>query len=304
MPMLPSGRQVAIRINLMQELLDDAASILKVHKVLAIRDKTDIYPFTDVLWLKPQEHIAGVWTKSAFLEKSLPRPTELVPVSSGYRLSQHEKFAADWSDEDKNVFWEFINVRAAHLFEEALKHTVSVQELLRTRSEGMTRLMVAWWDAGLHPAQEGAPVEEGELPVWDTYDMLAAVGQILNHLQTIQLEDRLLDDRLRLTALWSLYAHDVPQLMSWPDLATAPRAAAQRARDGHWLDVLPASARAHLHRQSVYECVALWDHLGPQLHQDYPGPCEIINLVVISPESNESFALSRTFNPTCCTRPS
>lgn len=85
MPMLPSGRQVAIRINLMQELLDDAASIVKVHKVLAIRDKTNIYPFTDVLWLMPQEQVAAVWTESAFLEKSLPRPTELVPVSNGYR---------------------------------------------------------------------------------------------------------------------------------------------------------------------------------------------------------------------------
>lgn len=289
MPMLPSGRQVAIRINLMQDLLNDATNILKVHKVLAIRDKPDIYPFTDVIWLKPQEHIATVSTESAFLENSLLRPPDLVPVSSGYRLSQHEQFAADWSDEDKNAFWEFINVRAVHLFEEALKQTASVQELLRTSSEGMTKVMVAWWDAGLHPTQEGAPVEKGELPVWDTYDMLAAIGQILNHLQTMQLKDRLLDDRMRLTALWSLYVHDVPQLLSWPDLGKAPRAAAQLARDGQWLDVLPASARAHLHRQSVYECVALWDHLGPQLDQDYPGTSEIINLVVISPESNECF---------------
>lgn len=289
MPMLPSGRQVAIQINIRRDLLDDADNGMKVHKVLAIREQADIYPYTDVLWLMPKEQLAPEQNEGDFLQNSLPRPPGLEAVLSGYRLSQHEKFAADWSEEDKEAFWEFITVRAAHLFEEALSLTVSVQELLRTRSEGTTKLMVAWWDAGVHPAQEGAPVEEGELPVWDTYDMLAAIGQVLNRLQGMQLTDRLLDDRMRLTALWSLYARDVQQLVSWPDTSKTPRVAAQQARDGQWLDAMPASARSNLHRQCVYECVALWDHLGAQLERDFPGPADIINLVVVSSEANENF---------------
>lgn len=290
MPMLPSGRQVAIKIDPIHDLLDDAFNVFKVHKVLAIREKADIYPFIDVLWLLPQEEgEAADATESAFLEKSLPRPPKLIPVSSGYCLSQHEKFAAGWSNEDKNAFWEFINIRAAHLFEEAIKKTAAVQDRLRKSSEGTTRLMVEWWDAGVHPAQEDSDAQDGELPAWDTYETLAAIGQILNHLKTLPLQGRLLDDRLRLTALWSIYAHDVPPLANWPELSMPPRAAAQQARAGQWLDLLSATALATLHRQCVYECVTLWDHLGPQLDQDYPGPSEIIKLVVISGEANENF---------------
>ncbi|MDI1269472.1 MAG: hypothetical protein PSV40_10295 [Polaromonas sp.] len=289
MPMLPSGRQVAIQINIRDELLNDADSPLKVQKVLAIRAQADIYPYTDVLWLVPKAPVGPEQKDSDFLEKSLPRPPGLEAVSSGYRLSQHEKFSADWSDEDKKVFWEFIHVRAAHLFEEALSLTTAAQELLRTRSDGTTKLMVAWWDAGVHPAQEGAPVEVGELPVWDTYDMLAAMGQILNQLKRTQLTDRLLDNRMRLTALWSIYEVDVPQLKNWPDPADASRLVAQQARDGQWLEAMPPSVRSTLHRQCVHECVTLWDHLGEQLDQDFPEPAKIINLVVVSPEANASF---------------
>lgn len=289
MPMLPSGRQVAIQINIVKDLLDDSANPLKVHKVLAILEQADVYPYTDVLWLLPEEPVAPQQRGDKFLENSLPRPPGLKPVSSGFRLSQHEKFTADWSEEDKVSFWEFVNVRAAHLFEEALRLTAEAQALLRTESEGTTQLLVAWWDAGIHPVQEGAPVEEGAVPTWDTYDMLAAIGQMRRHLQGMQLAGSLLDDRLRLTALWHLYTSDMPQLMNWPDPTAASRAAAEQARSGKWLDAMTASARTILHRQCVYECVSLWDHLGEQLEQDFPGPAAIINLVAISPEANECF---------------
>ena len=52
---------------------------------------------------------------------------------------------------------------------------------------------------------------------------------------------------------------------------------------------MPASARSTLHRQCVHECVTLWDHLGEQLDQDFPEPASVINLVVVSPNANESF---------------
>ncbi len=46
MPMLPSGRHVAITRNPLQTLLYDAASVVNVHKVLAICQKSDLYPLT------------------------------------------------------------------------------------------------------------------------------------------------------------------------------------------------------------------------------------------------------------------
>lgn len=289
MPKLPSGRHVAIIRDSLNELLDGAENAANVHKVLAIHEKTDLYPFIEVIWLLPQAQASQKQIDAAFLDGSLPRPAGLVPVKSGYRLSQSAEFTADWSDEDKAAFWEFINVRADHLFDESLKLTAEVQNYLRTKSVGATKLLVEWWDAGVHPVQEGAPMQEGELPVWDDYDMLAAIGQMRSHMQTMQLEGRLLDDSMRETAIWSLYSNDLPQLRDWPDLASPTRTAAKKARTGRWLDTMLATDRATMHRQCVYECAALWDHFGPQLETDYPEPYEILNLVVISPEGGDYF---------------
>lgn len=289
MPMLPSGRHVAIMRASLSELLDNAELVTHVHKVLAIQDKTDIYLYTDVLWLVPESEASQEQIDTAFLDGSLPRPPGLVPVKSGYRLSQFAVFAADWSDQDKAAFWEFINVRAAPMFDESLELCVKVQNFLRTESVGTTKLMVAWWDAGVHPVQEGPPVQVGELPVWDDYDMLAAIGQMRGHMQTMQLTGRLLEDQMRQTAIWSLYSQRVQQLRDWPDLSTPTRVAAQAGRAGHWLDTMSAIDRTTLHRQCVYECTALWDHFGPSLETEFPGPFEIFNLVAISPDGGEYF---------------
>lgn len=160
--------------------------------------------------------------ETAFLDGSLPRPPGLIPVLSGYRISQFEIFAADCSGEDKAAFWEFIHGRADALFEQSLQTVVEVQAILRTKADGMAKLMVLWWDQGIHPAQEGYQVEEGKQPVWDTYDMLAALGQMLEMLSMIELDEKLLDDKMRLTAMWSVYSQHVSQLKDWPGLDITP----------------------------------------------------------------------------------
>ena len=287
--MLPSGRHMAVIRDSLSELLDNAEQSTNVHKVLAIQVTADIYSYTDFVWLLPASQESQEQIDAAFLDGSLPRPHGLVPVKSGYRLSQFAEFAADWSDDDEAAFWEFINVRAAHLFAESLELTVKVQSFLRNQSVGTTKLFVAWWDAGLHPVQEVLAPQEGELPVGDDYDMLAAIGQMRGRMQTMHLTGRLLDDQMRETAVWSNYSQKVQQLRNWPDVTTPTRVAAQEGRTGHWLDIMDATDRATLHRQCVYECAALWDHFGPSLETDFPGPFEILNLVVISPEGSEYF---------------
>ena len=53
MPMLPSGRYVAVIRDSLSELLDNAEQSTNVHKVLAIQVTADIYPYTDLVWLLP-----------------------------------------------------------------------------------------------------------------------------------------------------------------------------------------------------------------------------------------------------------
>jgi hypothetical protein len=289
MPMLPSGRHVAILFQPLFDLLHDAINVVKVHKVLAIQHKKDVCPFVDVLWLVPEGEATEKQVENAFLDGSLPRPPGLIAVRSGFRLSQFDEYAANWSVEDRKEFWEFIRGRSDFLFDEAMAKSAAVQKILRSQAEGMTKLMVLWWDAGVHPAQEGYKVEEGELPIWDTYDMLSVLGQMLIFLNMMDLQDRLLDDRMRLQAALSLYAQLVPQLAGWPDLNQTPRGAAEVAREGKWLDAMDDGSRLTLHRQCVSECVALWDHLGERLPAIFPDCAKIIDLVVVSADANEVF---------------
>ena len=83
MPMLPSGRHVAILRDSLSELLDNAEQVTHVHKVLAIQDRADTYLYTDVLWLLPEGQASQEQVDSAFLDVSLPRP----PGNHGQRPS-------------------------------------------------------------------------------------------------------------------------------------------------------------------------------------------------------------------------
>lgn len=289
MPMLPSGRHVAILLEPLNDLLEDALNVVKVHKVLAIQTKADIYAFTDVIWLLSEAEATSEQINNSFLDGSLPRPPGLIPVHSGYRLAQFNEFAADWSAQDKTALWDFIDVRASALFDEGLSKTVALQEILRTDGEGMSKLIVAWWDAGVHPAQEDYKTEEWDSHIWDTYDMLAALGQMLHFLNEMELEPRLLDDRMRINAMWAVYSGKVPLLRGWPSLEITPRAAALQAREGKWLEDMDPQHRSTLHRQCVSECVMLWDHLGERLQAVFPDCAKIIDLVVVSPDANEVF---------------
>lgn len=289
MPMLPSGRHVAFRLLPLNDLLADAVNILKVHKVLAIQSVEDLYPYVEIIWLIPEGEATATEIETSFLDRSLPRPPGLVPVLSGFQLGQFGEFSKDWDQADKASFWEFIHGRAQPVFEEGLAKTREIQDILRTQAEGYTKLMVMWWDAGVHPAQEGYTVEEWDTPEWDTYDMLAALGQVRTMLGQIGEEDTQLKDLMRLNAVWSVYGHEVPQLMGWPDASTPPRVEARNARDGKWLDALDADKRASLHRQCVYECVALWDHWGERFPLIFPDAAKIIDLVVVSSDANEVF---------------
>lgn len=289
MPMLPSGRHVAILLEPLWQLLEEATNVLHVHKVLGIQKRKDLHQFIEVLWLVPELEATNEQLGNAFLDQSLPKPPGLVTVRSGYRLSQFEEYAAQWSTEDRKAFWDFILVRAEFLFEQAMAKTIAVQEILRTQAEGTTKLMVLWWDAGVHPAQEGYQVGEDELPIWDTYDMLAALGKMTVCLGMIDPDGKILDDLIRLKAVLSQYSGAVPQLAGWPTLEQSPRFAAQLARDQKWLDVFDGAQRLLLHRQCVYECVMLWDHLGENLQAVFPDCAKIIDLVVVSADANEVF---------------
>ena len=99
MPMLPSGRHVAINRAPLKSLLEGEQGLSTVHLVLAIQAKADIYPYTELILLLPEAQATEQQIELSFLNESLPRPPGLIPVQSGFRLNQADVFSADWSAE-------------------------------------------------------------------------------------------------------------------------------------------------------------------------------------------------------------
>ena len=154
-------------------------------------------------------------------------------------MSQFDEFAAGWSLDDKKAFADFVRIRAEPLFSSALDTVQAAQKRVRETAEGTTRLMVTWWDAGVHPAQQGSLPQAGESPQWDTYDMLAALGQARWVLNAIETGQQALSDRDRLNALWAVYSRDIPLLSDWLGLGQSLREAATMARQGKAIGCLP-----------------------------------------------------------------
>lgn len=289
MPKLSSGLQVGLDPRPLSELLKEAPIPWNIHKVMAINSALDLYPYIDVILFAPEGEANANGAKLEFADGSLPPPLGLVPVSSGYRLSQWRELARQWSEEDKAEFDSFLSGRATLLFDDGMVMTRKIQELLRNTDDFNTRLLFGWWDAGCHPAQEeGWAESDVGNPTWDDYDVLAALGQV--HAAAKNDPDFSESQPImRLTAFWGLCSRMIPELPGYPDAVAPVRSVAEEARREGWLERLSESDRSWLHKQSVAECVCLWDVLGDDLRRRFPQPYGIVELVIVSGEANEYF---------------
>ena len=161
MPMLPSGRHIALSPEPLVELLENASLPGNVHKVMALKEWPDLHPWIDVIYLVP-EGSPGVPNKGEFSDNSLPRPPGFVAVKAGYRLCDWEPHAADWSEEDRVAFSEALDGRARHHYAQHLDYARSLQEKLLAAEGGkLAQILAGWHKAGVHPAQEEGWREDG-----------------------------------------------------------------------------------------------------------------------------------------------
>jgi hypothetical protein len=283
MPQLPSGRQVALMPTPLNELLREGRQPGNIHKVLAIRTEADLWPYIDVLNLVPESEAVSRADETSLHAFSLPKP-------AGYRLSDWERQAADWSGEDRTAFREFLAGRAAPVLREYLETVQTGQAKLREAEDFLTRLLVGWWDAGCHPAQEeGWDASDVGPPDWDDYDLLAALGQACAQLAKQPELAGQWQAAARLQAFWNICRSELPQIDRMPDTARPVRDCALAMRNAGLLVPLDEGKRKWLHDQAVVECVELWKALGEGLRAAMPQPCGIIELVVVSAEANRYF---------------
>ncbi len=87
MPMLPSGRQVAITLAPLADMVAHVADGDNLKKILAVENPEGLYPYTEVNYLQMPEYLGDTGLQTPFVQGSLPRPENMVMVSSGLRVS-------------------------------------------------------------------------------------------------------------------------------------------------------------------------------------------------------------------------
>ena len=285
MPQLPGGRHVAIHAKPLADLLGDANNPANVHKIMAIASHHDLEAYIEVIFLVPEAEAGDQVHASKFFDNSLPRPPGLVSFRSGYCISDWPVLTKDWSDPDKLAFREFLNVRGVAVYDDWLAQVRLAQESMRKSSEMTTNILAAWMAAGCHPAQEEGWAESDPGSTdWDSYDMLAALGQLAellpNHPKKVVLLGNAHD---RSQGMWQTFRTNYRVPPGWPEAGTDVRVCAEEARTAGWLENSPAEKQQWLHDQCIIECVNLWDAYGEGFMKDFPRQYGIIELVTLSP---------------------
>jgi hypothetical protein len=289
MPQLPSGRQVALIPTPLDNLLKEGRHFGNIHKVLAIQAEADLYRYVEIFYLVPEGEASSRESVLGLHADSLPVPPGMAFMPAGFKLSEWEA-GSGWSEADRAAFRDFLASRCAPVLREWLDTVKAGQANLHEAEDPLTRLLVAWWDAGCHPAQEeGWDASDVGTPDWDDYDLLAALGQACVQLAQRPEPAGQREALARLQAFWNICRRELPQVGRMAEAARPVRDCAAEMRSTCLLEALEGSKRRWLHDQAVAECVQLWHALGEGLRAAVPQPCGIIELVVVSPEANRYF---------------
>lgn len=292
MPQLPSGRQVAISPAPLVALLDAANQPGNIHKILAIQSAQDLEQYIDVLFFIAEDETCEPVMQVAYRDEALPRPPGMVPVSSGHTLAAWGALTANWSDEDKVAMHDFLDTRAAPALNEYLEAVTKVQTHLRGADDFLTKTLTLWWDAGIHPAQEeGWDESDVGGPQWDTYDLIAALGQVAVqfHCQPELIEQFGSANDL-LFSYWNLVQQILTLPPHWPNSSQPIRECANQARECGFLDAVTDTDRQWLRDQGISIAISVWNILGDAFQARFPQPYVIIELVVVSPDANKYFS--------------
>lgn len=289
MPQLPSGRHVAIDPTRFAELIKNAAHFGNVHKVMAIDSIPALLPWLDVMYLVEPGSENPDLTNYELADSSFTPPSGFLALNTNCQLSQWEALAKDWSPEDQGAMQSFLSSERFHHFLNNLMHGAKMQqESFKKENDLLPKLLASWYAAGVHPAQE-ENWSEDDSPIWDTYDMLAALGDVVQYLadkdELYQLHLNIFD---RATGMWQMLLSKYSFLREPSAVKSEVRAVAKLWRDANYLAELPDEKQQWIHQQMIIECMTLWNYADDVLTKHCPKAYDIMVLVTLSPEANRS----------------
>jgi len=155
MPQLPSGRHVAISAAPLNTLQHDAWQGHRVHEFMSIESVDDLYPYLEVMYFRPKDG-KEIEQYEFGAHSNLP-PEDLEPYPSGYTIATLEDEFKQWDKEDQVAFEQYLftDEGMQDYLEDLLKQIVESRSKLKTSASPRARLLAAWWEAGVHPLQEG-----------------------------------------------------------------------------------------------------------------------------------------------------
>jgi hypothetical protein len=153
MPVLPSGRDVAVDPAPLRNLLTDAASAFNAHHVMGLQAVDDLFRWLDVLMLVRADSVTA-----DELARAQPAPdgapVGLVAVPAGARLADWHAVACNWSDADRTAFATFVAERIRPAMQRVLDNDVRPVQAALVKTPTLAGAFAAMWKDGVHPLQD------------------------------------------------------------------------------------------------------------------------------------------------------
>lgn len=254
MPQLPSGRYIGIHClggaEIIRKYSDThpEASLLTLGIEIAEMDSIEELPsYISILFLRESNSPTDMSLDS----RSQSIPTDAEPYASGFTLADQSIFTADWPEEDKRAFAEFLqSERVVRYFEDNLKQVIRAGK---------------WYQENLQAMMDEVCGDDtGDiLPEWDDYDLIVAL-RIFADMAKPE-EARQIDLWHRMNAMHRHWEEGFPGLASI-DMKTGKslQNLSGKLRDQLALAGCADDTRKWLHRQNVVFANDLSDIYEPE----------------------------------------
>jgi hypothetical protein len=279
MPMLPSGRHVAVDPAPLRELLSDPANAFNAHRIMAIRSVDDLFPWLSLIELVPAAKGAPA-NASAVAGVSASLPPGLVPRPTGRRLSDWRAEARAWTESDRTAMAQFIDERIRPHYAATLAGVHRSQEAMLASTHSLAGDLARMWQNGAHPLQD-EPAIDRPLPPHGVHARLAALRYARRALAMhpgVMAAHAHAADRL-----WGFIA-TCDAKIAWPDPRPDESVAAYavRLRLSDPFEQGNAEQAAWFDDETSIECDNLWNAFGEALRPLDRAASDVIELAWLS----------------------
>lgn len=257
MPQLPSGRHVGILCLTPDEIAKKVSrdhpevSLLTLGmKVKEINSLDAIKPFINVLFLRE----AKTTNDQPLDARSQAIPEGLEPYESGYTLADQDQLIADWSDEDKQAFTDFLESdKIASYFQDVLNQMKTTGTQYQQNLFGLMNKVCGGFDD-----------DEDIDTTSDDYDLLVALC-IFSDMAEPEGKNPL-DLWYRMNAIRRHWEEWIPELSEVrKNITDSPREIASWLREKNTLNRCTEDEREWLHKQNVVFANDLFDLYEPEV---------------------------------------